>query len=213
MSISDLRQSYDDAPSFDVGDLADNPFDQFADWFKQAVDADIMEPNAMTLASVDTDGQPDARIVLLKDADDRGFTFYTNYKSAKANQINTKKDVALVFYWDKLFRQVRIRGPISKVDREESQAYWQTRPIKSQLGAIASSQSETIKDRSVLEDAFAAALEKHGLEGPIPLPEDWGGYRVIPNTIEFWQGQRSRLHDRLVYVRDAEGWQVKRLAP
>lgn len=213
MSISDLRQSYDDAPSFDVGDLAESPFDQFADWFKQAVDADIMEPNAMTLATVDLDGQPDARIVLLKDADERGFTFYTNYASAKANQINTKNDIALVFYWDKLFRQVRIRGPISKVDRAESQAYWQTRPIKSQLGAIASKQSETIKDRSALEDAFQAALDKHGLEGPVPLPDDWGGYRVIPRSIEFWQGQRSRLHDRLVYVRDAEGWQVKRLAP
>lgn len=213
MSISDLRQSYDDAPSFDVGDLADSPFHQFHAWFKQAVDADIMEPNAMTLATVDYDGRPDARIVLLKDADDRGFTFYTNYDSAKARQIGAHNEVTLVFYWDKLFRQVRIRGPIVKVDRKEAEAYWQTRPIKSQLGAIASNQSRTLDNRQQLEDAFQAALDKHGLEGPIPLPNDWGGYRVIPSTIEFWQGQRSRLHDRLVYVRDAEGWQVKRLAP
>lgn len=213
MSISDLRQSYDDAPSFDVGDLADSPFDQFQTWFQAAIDAQIMEPNAMTLATVDLDGRPDARIVLLKDADERGFTFYTNYGSAKANQIAHEQEVSLVFYWDKLFRQVRIRGPITKVDRDEAEAYWQTRPIKSQLGAIASSQSETIENRQVLEDAFAAALEKYGEDGPIPLPDDWGGFRVIPKTIEFWQGQRSRLHDRLVYVRDAEGWQVKRLAP
>lgn len=213
MSISDLRQSYDDAPSFDVNDLADDPFDQFAKWFQEAVRAGIMEPNAMTLATVDAAGHPDARVVLLKDADARGFTFYTNYASAKANQINTHTQVALVFYWDKLFRQVRIRGPIVKVDRQEAQAYWETRPIRSQLGAIASNQSESIKDRQVLEDAFQAALDKHGLEGPIPLPNDWGGYRVIPSSIEFWQGQQSRLHDRLVYVRIATGWQVKRLAP
>lgn len=213
MSISDLRQSYDDAPSFDVGDLAESPFDQFRQWFQAAIDADIMEPNAMTLATVDNAGRPDARIVLLKDADERGFTFYTNYGSAKARQILTHPEVTLVFYWDKLFRQVRIRGATTKVNRTEAEAYWQTRPIKSQLGAIASNQSETIKDRQQLENAFQAALDKHGLEGPIPLPDDWGGYRVIPSSIEFWQGQRSRLHDRLVYVRDAEGWQVKRLAP
>jgi pyridoxamine 5'-phosphate oxidase len=213
MSISDLRQSYDNAPSFDVGDLADSPFDQFHAWFKEAVDANIMEPNAMTLATIDADGRPDARVVLLKDADERGFTFYTNYESAKARQIIAHPEVTLVFYWDKLFRQVRIRGAITKTDRKEAEAYWQTRPIKSQLGAIASNQSRTIKDRTQLEDAFKAALDKHGLDGPIPLPIDWGGYRVIPSSIEFWQGQQSRLHDRLVYVRDAEGWQVKRLAP
>ena len=213
MSISDLRQSYDDAPSFDVGDLEDSPFEQFAKWFKEAVDADILEPNAMTLATIDADGKPDARMVLLKDADPRGFTFYTNYGSAKAQQIEHLSEVALVFYWDKLFRQVRIRGSITKVDRKEAEVYWQTRPIKSQLGAIASHQSDTIKDRSVLEDAFQKSLDQYGLEGPIPLPDDWGGYRVVPQTIEFWQGQRSRLHDRLVYVRDGVSWQVKRLAP
>lgn len=213
MSISDFRQSYDNAPSFDVGDLADSPFDQFHAWFKQAVEAKVMEPNAMTLATVDSTGSPDARMVLLKDADERGFTFYTNTASAKARQIHHHNAVTLVFYWDVIFRQVRIRGPIKKVDRAEADAYWQTRPRKSQLGAIASSQSETIKDRTVLEDAFEAAAKKFGDDQPIPLPGDWGGYRVVPASIEFWQGQRSRLHDRLVYVRDAEGWQVKRLAP
>lgn len=213
MSISDLRQSYDDAPAFDVGDLADCPFAQFQTWFKAAVDADIMEPNAMTLATVDYDGRPDARMVLLKDADECGFTFYTNYESAKARQLGAHSEATLVFYWDKLFRQVRIRGAVTKVGRKDAEAYWQTRPVKSQLGAIASNQSETIKDRAQLEAAFKAALDEHGLDNPIPLPNDWGGYRVIPSAIEFWQGQQSRLHDRLVYVRDAEGWQVKRLAP
>ena len=213
MSISDLRHSYDNAPSFDISDLADSPVDQFHQWFKEAIDADIMEPNAMTLATVDVDGRPDARMVLLKDADERGFTFYTNYESAKARQLGAHSEATLVFYWDKLFRQVRIRGAVTKVARTEAEAYWQTRPIKSQLGALASSQSRTIKDRQQLEDAFKAELDKHGLDGPIPLPNDCGGYRVIPSTIEFWQGQQSRLHDRLVYVRDAEGWQVKRLAP
>ncbi|MGB0766972.1 MAG: pyridoxamine 5'-phosphate oxidase [Phycisphaeraceae bacterium] len=213
MSISDLRQSYDDAPAFDVGDLESHPIDQFNKWFKDAQDADIFEPNAMTLATVDPDGRPDARMVLLKDASDRGFTFFTNLDSTKARQIRDNPEATLVFYWDRLYRQVRIRGSVTWVSRGETRAYWETRPIKSQLGAIASDQSRTIKDRQQLEDAFKAALDQHGVDGPIPLPDDWGGYRVIPSTIEFWQGQRSRLHDRLVYVRDAEGWQVKRLAP
>lgn len=213
MSISDLRHSYDNAPSFDVDDLADDPFNQFAKWFDQAVEAKIMEPNAMTLATVDPDGRPDARIVLLKDADARGFTFYTNYVSAKAHQIAGHAEVALVFYWDVLFRQVRIRGPITKVDPTEAEQYWQTRPRASQMGAIASHQSSELKDRAALEAAFEATAKKYADDQPIPLPDDWGGYRVVPKAIEFWQGQRSRLHDRLVYLRDAEGWQVKRLAP
>ena len=213
MSISDLRHSYENAPRFDVDDLADDPIDQFHAWFEQAVSAKIMEPNAMTLATADPAGRPDARMVLLKDADARGFTFYTNYQSAKANQIAVHSEVALVFYWDVLFRQVRIRGPITKVDRDEAAAYWQTRPRASQMGAIASHQSAELKDRAELEASFEKIAKQHAGDAPIPLPDDWGGYRVIPSAIEFWQGQRSRLHDRLVYVHDAEGWQVKRLAP
>ena len=213
MSISDLRQSYENAPRLSRADLADDPVDQFRAWFDQAVSAKIMEPNAMTLATVDADGRPDARVVLLKDADARGFTFYTNYQSAKAKQVAEHGEVALVFYWDVLFRQVRIRGPITKVDRDEALAYWKTRPRASQLGALASEQSAELKDRAQLEAVFAELAERYNNDEPIPLPDDWGGYRVVPSTIEFWQGQRSRLHDRLVYVRDAEGWQVKRLAP
>jgi len=213
MSISDLRQSYENAPRLNRSDLADSPFDQFQAWFQQAIDAKIMEPNAMTLATVGPDGTPDARVVLLKDADKRGFNFYTNYLSAKANQISHAPTVSLVFYWDVLFRQVRIRGAITKVDRAEADAYWQTRPRASQLGAIASHQSAVLENRAELEAAFEGAAQRFPDNQPIPLPDDWGGYRVIPSTIEFWQGQRSRLHDRLVYVRDAEGWQVKRLAP
>ena len=213
MSISDLRQSYENAPRLSRSDLAADPIDQFGIWFAQAVEAKIMEPNAMTLATVDADGRPDARMVLLKDADARGFTFYTNYTSAKARQIDCRGEVALVFYWDVLFRQVRIRGPIMKTDRAEAQAYWDTRPRASQIGAMASHQSAELKDRAELEDVFAKLAEQHNNDQPIPLPDDWGGYRVVPKSIEFWQGQRSRLHDRLVYVRDAEGWQVRRLAP
>ncbi len=213
MSISDLRQSYENAPPLNEADLADDPFVQFGRWFEQAVAAKIMEPNAMTLATVDAAGRPDARVVLLKDADAQGFTFYTNYESAKARQIAEHAEVALVFYWDALFRQVRIRGPITKADRAEALAYWQTRPRASQLGAMASAQSSTLKDRAELESSFEQLAKQFADDRPIPLPDNWGGYRVIPSAIEFWQGQRSRLHDRLVYVRDAEGWQVKRLAP
>ena len=214
MSISDLRQGYDDAPRFDVHDLEPDPADQFHRWFKDAVEAQIMEPNAMTLASVDALGWPDARVVLLKDADEQGFTFYTNYLSAKAEQIDNCAQVCLVFYWDVLFRQVRIRGTIAKVGRDEAQAYWDTRPRASQLGAIASHQSQTLDSRTVLEENFAKAAEQYRQAQVIPLPDDWGGYRVTPETVEFWQGQPSRLHDRFVYVRREDGgWKTQRLAP
>jgi pyridoxamine 5'-phosphate oxidase len=214
MSISDLRQSYDNAPRFDLHDLEPDPVEQFHKWFKEAVDADIMEPNAMTLATVRPDGSPDARMVLLKDADERGFTFYTNYASAKAQQIAHDPRVTLVFYWDRLYRSVRIRGSITKVDREEAKQYWETRPRASQLGAIASHQSTELADRTELEESFGKAAEEFGNLEAIPLPAEWGGYRIAHEEIEFWQGQRSRLHDRLVYVkRDDGGWRVKRLAP
>ncbi|MFI4860880.1 MAG: pyridoxamine 5'-phosphate oxidase [Phycisphaerales bacterium JB063] len=214
MSISDLRQSYDDAPRFDVADLADDPVAQFHAWFADARDADIKEPNAMTLATVDHAGRPDARIVLLKDADARGFTFYTNYDSAKARQMASRADVSLVFYWDVLFRQVRIRGTVSKVGRDESLAYWATRPRGSRLGAIASQQSSALADRAALETAYADTAERYAGTDDIPLPDGWGGYRVAHDSIEFWQGQPSRLHDRLVYAkRDDGGWTIKRLAP
>lgn len=214
MSISDLRQPYDNAPRLDVRDLEPDPVEQFHKWFKDAVRADIKEPNAMTLATVDGEGRPDARIVLLKDADERGFTFYTNYRSAKAKQLAERADVALVFYWDVLFRQVRIRGTVEKVSREESQAYWSTRPRGSQLGAIASNQSHELTDRIELEEAYGKAAERYAQTQVIPLFDGWGGYRVVHESIEFWQGQPSRLHDRLVYTpRDDGGWKVKRLSP
>ncbi|XAL98478.1 pyridoxamine 5'-phosphate oxidase [Phycisphaeraceae bacterium D3-23] len=213
MSISDLRQSYDDAPRFDVADLAADPVAQFHAWFADARNADIKEPNAMTLATVDAGGRPDARIVLLKDVDERGFTFYTNYDSTKAKQMSAHADVSLVFYWDVLFRQVRIRGAVTKVDRQESQAYWASRPRGSQLGAIASQQSSELADRAALEAAYAQTAERYADVDDIPLPDGWGGYRVAPEAVEFWQGQPSRLHDRLVYVKDGDGWRIKRLSP
>ena len=214
MSISDLRQSYDDAPRFDLHDLEPCPIEQFHKWFAVAGRADIKEPNAMTLATVDALGRPDARIVLLKDVDERGFTFFTSYISAKAEQLAQSPNVTLVFYWDVLFRQVRIRGTVQKVSREESQAYWSTRPRGSQLGAIASHQSAEFASRTALEEAYGKAAEQYAQTQIIPLPDTWGGYRVAHESIEFWQGQPSRLHDRLVYTpRDDGGWKVKRVGP
>lgn len=214
MSISDLRQPYDNAPRFDVHDAEPCPVEQFHKWFKEAIDADIKEPNAMTLATVDADGKPDARIVLLKDVDEQGFTFYTNYGSAKANQMAKHADVSLVFYWDVIFRQVRIRGKVDKVGRDEAQQYWSTRPRGSQLGAIASQQSAELISRIELEEAYGKVAEQYAQTQVIPLPDGWGGYRVAHETIEFWQGQPSRLHDRLLYVkRDDSGWKIKRLSP
>ncbi|MEM9414318.1 MAG: pyridoxamine 5'-phosphate oxidase [Planctomycetota bacterium] len=214
MSISDLRQSYDDAPRLNRADLAADPVTQFHTWFADARNADIKEPNAMTLATIDANGHPDARIVLLKDVDERGFTFYTNYDSAKARQMAEHDEVALVFYWDVLFRQVRIRGTVTKVDRDEAQQYWSTRPRGSQLGAIASAQSSELPDRATLETAYTEAAQRYADVDDIPLSDNWGGYRVTPESIEFWQGQPSRLHDRLVYAKQADGtWGVKRLSP
>jgi len=214
MSISDLRQPYDNAPRFDVHDAEPSPVEQFHKWFREAVQADIKEPNAMTLATVDAAGRPDARIVLLKDVDERGFTFYTNYDSAKADQMAGHADVALVFYWDVLFRQVRIRGTVTKVGRDEAQQYWSTRPLGSQLGAIASHQSAALTSRIELEEAYGKVAEQYAQTQVIPLPDGWGGYRVAHESIEFWQGQPSRLHDRLHYTkRDDNGWKIGRLSP
>ena len=214
MSIADLRQSYDDAPRLDLDDLEPGPVDQFRKWLQDAIGAGIKEPNAMTLATVDTDGRPDARIVLLKDADERGFTFYTNYTSPKARQMADRPEVSLVFYWDVLYRQVRIRGTVAQVGRDESEAYWSTRPRASQIGAVASHQSRELADRAELEKAFIQADGQYAPDQAIPLPDGWGGYRVTHQTVEFWQGQPSRLHDRLVYGRQADdAWQVTRLSP
>lgn len=211
-SIADLRQNYTLAGLAEA-DLNSNPIEQFNLWFQQALDADLIEPNAMTLATATPKGKPTARIVLLKGVSDRGFVFYTNYESQKGQQLIANPYAALVFLWDKLERQVRIEGKVEQLSSSESAVYFHSRPKASQIGAWASDQSQVIANREVLEKKLASLEEQYqGQE--IPLPQHWGGFRVVPNRIEFWQGRPSRLHDRLVYNLEADGnWSISRLAP
>jgi pyridoxamine 5'-phosphate oxidase len=212
ISIADLRQNYSLGGLHE--DEADaNPFRQFQVWFQQALEAGIIEPNAMTLATVNREGKPSARMVLMKDFDERGFVFFTNYESAKGRQLDENPWAALVFWWAELERQVRIEGAVEKVSPEESDKYFPLRPLNSQLGAWASQQSEVIPNREILEQRLAEFQKKYANQ-PIPRPPHWGGFRVIPVAIEFWQGRPSRLHDRLLYLLNEEGnWIRKRLSP
>jgi pyridoxamine 5'-phosphate oxidase len=209
-SIADLRKDYTQA-GLEQGDPS--PFKQFELWFNQALAADLLEPNAMTLATVTSDGKPDARIVLLKGFDTNGFVFYTNYLSQKGQELALNPHAALVFLWGDLERQVRVVGRVEKATDLEADTYFQSRPLGSRLGAWASTQSEVIDSRGVLE-ARMTALEKEYAGREIPRPDHWGGFRVVPNEIEFWQGRPSRLHDRLRYrLQDGRDWVVDRLAP
>lgn len=211
-SIADLRQNYTLA-GLSEADINSNPIEQFKVWFQQALDADLLEPNAMTLATATPDGKPTARIVLLKGVDERGFVFYTNYESQKGQQLVANPYAALVFLWDKLERQIRIEGKVVKLDIEESEEYFHSRPKASQLGAWASNQSQVIPSREVLEQRLEG-LKTEYQDKTVPIPEHWGGFRVIPNRIEFWQGRPSRLHDRLNYdLQDDGSWKVARLSP
>ena len=211
-SIADLRQNYTLA-GLSQEDLDSDPIAQFNVWFQQALDADLLEPNAMTVATATPDGKPTARIVLLKGVDKRGFVFYTNYESQKGQQLIANPYAALVFLWDKLERQVRIEGKVVKLDREESEAYFHSRPKASQLGAWASDQSRVIPNRDVLEQKLTD-LQNQYKDKTVPIPEHWGGFRVVPSRIEFWQGRPSRLHDRLIYdLQDDGSWQIERLSP
>jgi pyridoxamine 5'-phosphate oxidase len=209
--IADLRRNYTQAGLLET-DVVSNPFEQFKLWFKQAIDADLLEPNAMTLATVTAEGKPSARIVLLKGFDDRGFVFYTNYNSQKGVELQTCPYAALVFLWHDLERQVRIEGKIELVEEAEATAYFHSRPVSSQLGAWASAQSTIISDRTVLETRLQQ-LELEYQDRQIPKPAHWGGVRVVPQEIEFWQGRPSRLHDRLRYQLVNGDWQIDRLAP
>ena len=211
MSLADLRKDYALAGLLEK-DLARDPFRQFERWFQEAEAAKITEPNAMTLATATRDGRPSARTVLLKSLDGRGFVFYSNYESRKGRELEANQRAALVFPWLALERQVIVEGTVAKVAREEAEAYFHSRPQASQLGTWASAQSSVIAGRKVLEEAFKAMETKFAGQ-PVPLPPHWGGWRLAPETVEFWQGRRSRLHDRLRYRRSADGWTVERLAP
>jgi pyridoxamine 5'-phosphate oxidase len=192
--------------------ISTDPYDQFNSWFQAALDAKIPKPEAMTLATASADGTLSARIVLLKDVDSKGFSFYTNYESTKGKHLAENPRAALVFFWPVLERQVRIEGVVEKLSREESKEYFQSRPRNSRIGAWASRQSNPIDSRLVLDEQFQAYSRQFRNE-EVPLPEDWGGYRVIPNRIEFWQSRQNRLHDRISYVREDSSWKIIRLSP
>jgi pyridoxamine 5'-phosphate oxidase len=189
-----------------------DPIKQFQSWFNDAIDAKLPLPEAMTLATATPDGKPSARMVLLKQVDDEGFVFFTNYNSAKAAQLDANPFAALVFYWSRLDRQVRVEGSVVRTSAQESRDYFKTRPRESQIGAWASAQSQVISGRDVLERR-AQELEAFYGDREIDCPEYWGGYRLKPERIEFWKSRIGRLHDRILYERDATGWTVSRLAP
>ncbi len=209
--LAQLRTEYKRA-ALDVGDVDIDPFRQFASWFDEAVAACVAEPNAMTLATVGVEGRPSARIVLLKDADASGLTFYTNYQSRKGRELAANPEAALLFFWPELERQIRIDGIVGKADAAAADAYFRVRPHLSRLGAWASPQSEPLPDRAALEARFAEAQQRFPGED-VPRPAHWGGYRLVPRAFEFWQGRQSRLHDRIAYDFEGADWRIGRLAP
>ncbi|HWP47416.1 MAG TPA: pyridoxamine 5'-phosphate oxidase [Candidatus Limnocylindrales bacterium] len=212
MDTSRLRREYR-LDRLNEQDLDPDPFKQFSKWFQQALEAQLLLPDAMTLATATREGKPSARIVLLRGFDERGFVFYTNYESQKGQELAENPYAALVFYWAELERQVRITGQVQKVTREESENYFRSRPLESRLSAWASRQSQVIPSREVLESKVEQ-LRAEFPNGNIPLPPDWGGFRLVPQTIEFWQGRPNRLHDRFRYTRQPDNsWLIERLAP
>ena len=212
-TLQDLRRNYSRA-SLNPNDLDSSPLRQFAKWFEEALHAELPEPNAMILGTVDAKGHPNSRAVLLKGMDDNGFVFYTNYESEKGKELSANPYVSLNFLWLELERQVRIRGIATKVSKSDSEAYFHSRPIESQFGAWASAQSAVIADRSVIEMKLVELWDKFKSLEKIPLPDFWGGYSVMPFQIEFWQGRESRLHDRMQYsLTDSGEWIIKRLSP
>jgi len=211
VSIADLRREYALA-RLDEKDVSPDPIAEFARWFAEAQAAEVEEPNAMVLATAASDGTPSARVVLLKGFDERGFVFFTDYRSRKGVELEANPRAALVLRWSELERQVRITGGTARTSKEESETYYRSRPLGSRLGAWVSHQSQTIPSRDVLEDGLRE-VEGRFTAGDVPLPPYWGGYRVKPGAIEFWQGRENRLHDRIRYVRESEGWRIERLAP
>ena len=212
MDANGLRREYNTV-GLSEDDLAEGPFEQFEQWFQQAVDAKIDLPDAMTLATATRDGLPSARIVLLRGFDERGLVFYTDYQSQKGQELAENPNAALVIYWRELDRQIRITGTVSTVSREASEEYFRSRPIGSQLAALASKQGEVISNRQELECRYKQLMETYR-QREIPLPPYWGGFRLMPGWFEFWQGRPNRLHDRLRYThRPGESWKIERLSP
>ncbi len=209
--LADLRREYRNRP-LRRADLDDDPIRQFDHWFREALKIEAMDPNAMSLATVSPDGQPSARMVLLKYYGNDGFVFYTNLDSRKARHIAANPNVALLFYWHEVHRQLKIEGIATRTSVKEDAAYFMRRPRDSQLGAWVSRQSSVISARSVLENKFAEMRQRFAA-GEVPLPSFWGGYRVEPRCIEFWQGRENRLHDRFEYRLENGGWSIRRLAP
>ena len=211
MTLADIRREYLGEPLSEVHSDS-NPMRQFAHWFEQVRQTES-DPTAMALATASPDGRPSVRTVLLKGIDDRGYIFYTNYESRKAREMEATGRASLLFFWPSVERQVRIDGVVERISPVESDAYFETRPLDSRLSVYASKQSEPIENRDVLEEAFDRVKRTYG-DGPVPRPEWWGGYRIVPDEFEFWQGRTSRLHDRLRYVKCADNsWRRERLAP
>ena len=211
-ALTDLRREYA-SRALDEHDAHADPITQFTIWFDEALKSQLLDVNAMTLATASPTGEPSARTVLLKAADEHGFVFYTNYDSAKGRDLAANPRASLLFFWRELERQVRITGAVAKTTAAESDQYFHSRPIESQIGAAISDQSRPIADRSILEKKYEELAARHA-DAQVPRPANWGGYRLTPDAIEFWQGRKSRLHDRLLYTRQANGsWTRMRLAP